>query len=326
MRFPFSSKASSTADPCIPQQGTVEFARACTEALPILAGHIDSSQQQIEAATLSLTDRFLRIVERLDSTLATSAGLTGDGPEGFSATLAAGRRQLDTVVARLKEINAGRDGLAQEIRSLAGYTQDLRRMAAEVGHIAFQTNILALNAAIEAAHAGEVGKGFAVVAHEVRALSQASRETGQHINERVETIGAALEGLTQRSAVALEQEAGAVAACELQVSEVLARFGVTSLSLGDATHRLREESADIKRELEGSVVQLQFQDRVSQILTHAARSLRELAQHADAPHGGTGDVARLLERIAASYTTEEQHQVHGSRAPTSSAAGAVTYF
>jgi methyl-accepting chemotaxis protein len=72
-------------------------------------------------------------------------------------------------------------------------------MAADIGQIAFKTNMLALNAAIEAAHAGEAGKGFAVVAQEVRALSQASRETGSQIITRIEAVNTTLNSLTQRN-------------------------------------------------------------------------------------------------------------------------------
>ncbi len=52
--------------------------------------------------------------------------------------------------------------------------------------IAFSTNILALNASVEAARAGEFGRGFAVVAHEVRQLSQNSRDHAKQIRHLIE--------------------------------------------------------------------------------------------------------------------------------------------
>lgn len=291
----------------------------------MVATHISTSCQQVETAINALGDRFAAITARLDDALAVSAGMTLD--DGFAGTLTAGKQQLNEVVHGLKEINASRNALTDEIRGLAACTQELRGMADEVGQIAFKTNMLSLNAAIEAAHAGEAGKGFGVVAQEVRALSQASRETGQRINARVEAIGQTLLSLTERSESALVEESRVVAACEARIAEVLERFGVCSLGLGETTNRLRQESATIKEELEGSMVHLQFQDRVSQILSHAAQSLNALAEQASHPETvRSQDIAALLSKLAASYTTDEQRNVHLEPLERRAAASSVTFF
>jgi len=122
------------------------FATLAAQALPVLAQHVDDSS--------------------------------------FFSALTDGRERLVQVRRDLKEIHASRSGLAEEIRGLRRFTDELHGMAADVGQVVFKTNMLALNAAIEAARAGEAGKGFAVVAQEVRALSQASRETGSQIVSR----------------------------------------------------------------------------------------------------------------------------------------------
>ncbi len=57
-----------------------------------------------------------------------------------------------------------------------------------INNIAGQTNLLGLNAAIEAARAGEFGKGFGVVAHEIRNLSDSSKQSITEINKILRSI------------------------------------------------------------------------------------------------------------------------------------------
>lgn len=302
-------------------------ADACRVALPLLAQHIDTSHGQMEHAVTALSEQFATIAGRLDAALAVSGELGGVDQGDLGRTLAAGQEELAAVVGALKDLGASRAVLTGEIRTLATFTRELRDMADEVGLIAFKTNMLSLNAAIEAARAGEQGKGFAVVAQEVRSLSQASRETGKRINERTDTIGAALQRLCERSDEALTREADAVARCESNIHGTLTRLGATSVSLAQTTQRLRHESAAIKAEIEGAMVHMQFQDRVSQILQHAARSLRQLADGASADDvGASQQLAQVLSDMAHGYTTAEQRAAHDGEQVAAAQAGGITFF
>lgn len=306
---------------------TEMFATLAAQALPVLAQHVDTSRGQMESGVGALTSRFRGIVGRLDETLRVSASLGGDDDNSFFSALTDGRQRLVQVIRDLKEIHASRSGLAEEIRSLCKFTDELHAMAADVGQIAFKTNMLALNAAIEAAHAGEAGKGFAVVAQEVRALSQASRETGSQIVSRIEAVNATLHQLTHRNEEVFAQESQAVNGCEQHINEVMARFASTSQGLADSTQRLRRDSQRIKDEIEQAMVQLQFQDRVSQILTHAAESLRDLARSAgDAERVQADDIAGFLSRMAATYTTVEQRSAHRGQTERAAPAAAIEFF
>ncbi|MBL8270366.1 methyl-accepting chemotaxis protein [Steroidobacter sp.] len=304
------------------------FADLCERVLPVLAQHVDNSRQQMESGVGALSSQFLGIVRQLDETLAVSASIGGNDDNSFAAALTEGRTRLTHVMTDLKEIHASRSGLAEEIRGLRRYTEELHAMADDVGQIAFKTNMLALNAAIEAAHAGEAGKGFAVVAQEVRALSEASRETGKKIVSRIESVNNTLNSLTERSEQVFSQESQAVSGCEQHINEVLARFATSSQTLTTATQRLRQDSERIKDEIEQSMVQLQFQDRVSQILVHAANNLRELGQNAASPQSvQAADMAAFLQRMASSYTTSEQRSIHDGRADVAPPmAAAVDFF
>ena len=147
---------------------------------------------------MSLSERFCGIAQRLDAALGREEGI---GRQDVAAQMRDSERDLKLVMDALRAIQQSRDELANEIRGLAAYTEDVRSMASEVQSIAFQTNVLALNAAIEAAHAGERGKGFAVVAHEVRALSNAARDTGKRITQKITLINEALDKIGETNEI-----------------------------------------------------------------------------------------------------------------------------
>lgn len=294
------------------------------EALPIWARQIETSRAQTEGAVVSLSERFSGIVQRLDAALGREASV---GRQDVSAQMRDSERDLKLVMDALRAIQQSRDALAEEIRGLAAYTEDVQAMASEVQSIAFQTNVLALNAAIEAAHAGERGRGFAVVAHEVRALSNAARDTGKRITQRVTLISEALGKIGEANEIVTQRDQREVKNSEANISAVLDRFLQSSSQAAETAQRSMEQSRAIKTEVEESLVQLQFQDRVSQILTQVASSMGNMGEWAGSdsapPQAGKREqIAHML----GSYATEEQRRNHQGLAVDAVAPKAVTFF
>lgn len=280
-----------------------------SQALEIWAAQIDASRQQMEDAVVSLSTRFAAIVDRLDSALR-----AGNSSDTSAATTDAQRAEADLVevVNSLKAIQKNRQALSHNVRSIVAYIGELRQMADEVGTIAFKTNLLALNAAIEAAHAGESGRGFAVVAHEVRALSDASRQTGRQITEKVSYISETLAKVAETNESITAEDDQAIARSETRIREVLARFRARTESMADAVGQANQQSTEIKSEVAESLVQLQFQDRVSQILSHVTGSMRQFTAAAPGDASTSSDdlARRRLEKMAETYTTDEQRRIH----------------
>jgi methyl-accepting chemotaxis protein len=189
--------------------------------------------------------------------------------------------------------------------------------------------MLALNAAIEAAHAGESGRGFAVVAHEVRALSDASRQTGKMITEKAGLISETLDRIAESNeSIALEDNQ-AIVNSEAKISAVLARFSKRTAVMADAMHSAHQQSSEIKEEVAGSLVQLQFQDRVSQIMTQVCSSMQQF--HSDPQAAASSEShdeisQRRLEKMAESYTTDEQRRIHQGLEAQAVAPQEVTFF
>jgi methyl-accepting chemotaxis protein len=295
------------------------------QAVPIWAKQVESARRQTEEAVISLSKRFEGIVNRLDSAL-------GSGEEsGANAVVSdaeEGERHLAQVIEALRLIQQSRDALAEDIRALVKHTDELRKMSSDVESIAFQTNMLALNAAIEAAHAGAAGKGFAVVAHEVRALSEAARTTGKRITSTVGLISGALLEIGAKNEKVSSRDQQAVADSQEHIRTVLERFTQRTTSLAAAAQQSQRAGAAIKGEVCESLVQLQFQDRVGQILQHVIGSMEQVERvPMDSSSGNAADQVRArMESMARTYTTDEQRQLHRGLEAHAAKPQEVTFF
>jgi methyl-accepting chemotaxis protein len=299
-------------------------------ALTIWAKQIENARQQTESAVTDLTLRFGDIVQKMDL----SIGRSRQESESHASEAAEDGRQaekhLSQVITALRKIQHSRDVLTAEISSIVAYTSELQKMAEEVKMIAFQTNMLSLNAAIEAAHAGEAGKGFAVVAHEVQMLSKASRDTGQNINQRIESITGALKKIDEHNKSSSEFDAEAIQTSEGSIRTVLERQRERADQSAATAHAARDEHNTIKNDVEDALVKLQFQDRVSQILAQIVGAMEHAEPPMDAAATRNSNIvdldSRRLENMSSSYTTDEQRRIHAGLEAEAVTPGEATFF
>lgn len=315
-------------------EGRERFGEA---VLPVWSRHMENSRSQMEEAVSDLAARFSSIVDKLDHALHVSKLDDGNGGHSMTEVFAHSETQLGAVVATMKSAMESKQAMLTRIRDLEGFTRELRDMAEGVASIAAQTNLLALNAAIEAARAGPAGAGFAVVAQEVRHLSSRSAETGRNIANRVASISSAILAASQAAEQSSEEEDRTMHSAEDMIGAVLADFRQMTGALVQSSDLLKQESIAIQGEVGQALVQLQFQDRVSQVMSHVRENLelmpvvlRENRSHYEA----TGellapDPAPLLVALQSTYAMAEEHAVHGgskSAAPKAAEADDITFF
>jgi len=304
-------------------------------AMPIWAKQVESSRQQTETAIVSLTSRFTGISSRLEETVQASqlaAGeLAGKSSGGAVQVLAQSESELVQLIDSLKAAQASRDETLAQVRNLTAYTGELRTMAADVAAIAAQTNLLALNAAIEAARAGDAGRGFAVVADAVRSLSSKSSETGQQMSAKVDIINNAITQLVQAASSGADQDSHSVTSSQESIQRVLERFKSVTGRLADSADMLQQESFGIRDELTQVLVSLQFQDRVSQILSHVRDNIEDLHVHlqqaSQSPDQAASiDARQWLARMETTYATDEQRRNHHGDSNAQQASQEITFF
>ncbi|WP_034639576.1 methyl-accepting chemotaxis protein [Chitinilyticum aquatile] len=310
---------STDISPATPPAGQADA--LLSAILPLWDHNVSLARQQTEQAADDLVSRFSAIMVRLKQ------ALNGDQPGSGQVlqVISSSDRQLQDILAALEQAAQERQRFQQEITSLASFTEELKRMASDVAHIAGQTNLLALNAAIEAARAGEAGRGFAVVADEVRKLSTMSGETGKHIREKVETVNTSMQAMLDLSQDFASRDQRLISDSGDTIRSVIGAFEQASALLAQDLEELRGASQAIESDISEVMVNLQFQDRVSQILSHISADMQKLGSVAERRQLAEQDPQQWSAELSRSYTTLEQHIAdrHKSALPAEST---ITFF
>lgn len=291
------------------------------QVVPVWKGHIESSREQMEVAINALSDRFGGIVDKLDEALRTAALETTSIDEqdtGFLALFSRSEQELGDILKAQKAAASSMQRMIEKVQGLDSYIVELQSMAGDVAQIAHQSNLLSLNAAIEAARAGDLGRGFAVVAKEFRTLSNKSGETGKLMAEKVGVISAAIADACQVVQESAEAREARAQTSQETITRVLSDFNGITGALQRSSSLLKKESIGIQTEVNQSLVQLQFQDRVSQIMTQVNKSIdslptilrEQLSDYQQTHQLERLDSESLLKDLQKSYVMADQHVIH----------------
>jgi methyl-accepting chemotaxis protein len=210
-------------------------------------------------------------------------------------------------------------GLTDLIDKVRGQANAIQGALREVQAIAKQTDLLALNAAIEAARAGEAGRGFAVVADEVRVLSTRTGEFSRQIHAHIDAMHDASSGAEKAIAEIASRDMNVALTSKRRVSQMMEEIGVVHDEMQQTAAQLAARTEKLETEVNAAVTSLQFQDMVTQLLTHVAkrvdgvaavtRSARPLADAALAPAEVAAASAALEAEIAAARASTEKNPV-----------------
>jgi methyl-accepting chemotaxis protein len=220
--------------------------------------------------------------------------------------------QLTSIITLLKRSIDEKEELVKAISELASSTKSMGSMADNVTRISNETGMVAVNAAIEAARVGERGRGFAVVAEAVKRLSSDAGQTGKHISNSVEKITKAIQKVELHSKESALKDAETLSNAEQVVSNVLHEFSEIANKFVQSTNDTSTESKKVGQEIEQVLISLQFQDRVSQMLTHVHQDINKLNETI-MQQKSIGNAGEWLDAFQSTYVMKEQHKIHQNR-------------
>jgi methyl-accepting chemotaxis protein len=311
--------------------------RFADEVVAIWSRQIEQCRTQMESAISTLTDLFVGMAARLDSAVR-SSGAASESVQGNGAGLVAvfhrSEDELGAVVSSLKSAMTSKKMMLEKVRSMELFVSELHAIADDVGEIAAQTNLLALNATIEAARVGEAGRGFAVVADSVRELSKQCAMNAQRITEKVESTSAAIASVCRSAEDSTQQENSSMTNSQSTIGAVLNEFRTVTDALVRSSTILKGESIGIKQQVAEALVQLQFQDRISQIMSHVKTNMERLPGFFEdnrRRYEARGvleplDSARLLSELEKTYAMPEERNAHANTTDPAQSSSEITFF
>lgn len=83
------------------------------------------------------------------------------------------------------------------------------------------------------------------------------------------------------------------------------------VELTSASQELCDLNGNVRQNLDQILVALQHEDRMSQILTHVCEDMRKLEAHVASDTSALPDIHGWLDALKATYSTPEEHAVHG---------------
>jgi len=309
--------ASATRRADSPRETTSGLQELCTRAFEVWSRQLKTSRRTADKAVARLSAVFGEIVDKLEKTLAGSMSAMGGGDRKESdvlRTLDRSRDELTRIIVILKDMEGARDVARDQVGLLAG---QLKEMAGNVGQMAMKLRLTALNATIEAAHAGAAGKVFATVFGEIRGLAADSEAASARMTRQLDSMSLGM----------MDGGNSKISEAEEAVRGVLERFGALAGRLTESVGRLENEHERIRDMVAEALVGLQFQDRVSQIVSHVHSSLDELGSRIAAGGHDAFDVRAWVSESSRAYSmSEEFANLESARGPAARKQHEVTFF
>ena len=296
--------------------------RLCSQAAPVWVRQIETVRGEGDHEVGELARLFGNLCGKLDHVLG-PAGAGNGSPEEILSGLQRNGQQLESLVAALRRLQESKDRI---VRAIDIQAAQLKENASDIRQIALNIRMVSLNATIEAARAGAAGKPFGVIVADMRDLAARTADASDHFSRHTDRLQRTLAEV-----FAEEQQGGgeavSIGAAEDLVQHVVATSEAMMRQLTQAVGAMEEERRNIRSDVSRALVALQFQDRVSQILSHVAHNLEEMRSRIDAGHWHALDERQWLDRIASNYSTHEEFTNHAASPMAVAQSGpAITFF
>lgn len=286
--------------------------------LSVMNTQLRQTAAQIETSVVEVCGSFQQMAERTRAGafratefLSGNSGLsTGNSIEGL---IERARLTIERLLKRTQDATAVAQSAVVRIQRVSEATNQISKSLAQLDDIAIGSKLLAVNARIQAVYAGEKGAGFGGVANEIAAQAQRSTQ----IVDSIRTVSQELNVVAQAAVVDLERMAAEdLRACERSKAEVecaLGDFRYMHSSMQQLVNEMTQESATVAVEISSAVRSLQFQDRVSQRISHVIEQIEAVERRLGICCDGISiDASAILQQLSQRYTMSEERHVLGT--------------
>lgn len=185
---------------------------------------------------------------------------------------------LAIAVSRIVELSKLSVSMATQFDSAIHNLGDISGFIQTIHTITRQTRLLSINASIEAARAGKEGEGFAVVAEEVKKLSEQVANLSTEMEDRVGKINSSVG----KSYATLQQVAAIDMTDNIMLQDHIQGIMQQIIEQNTRIHavlgRAVIDSKESAQAITSSVMALQFQDRISQVLGSTCSVLHKISE------------------------------------------------
>jgi PAS domain S-box-containing protein len=118
--------------------------------------------------------------------------------ESLRAGIAEIAANVEKATHQMQDVSVRQEEVTEAANTIENAVSASMEIIGSIQSITSQTNLLSLNASIEAARAGDAGRGFAVVASEVQSLSNSTKETTEHISEKLTNVNESVKDILNK--------------------------------------------------------------------------------------------------------------------------------
>ena len=265
---------------------TMALVIAGSAALKMLMSLLPEAAKNVEDASQVLTERFKSLADSASSQsdmvqmLIENIGTISfeDKNVTIEEFINLFSKTLDDSVSKMLFVSKKALSMVYNMDDAIKNLHEIEKFSEKIQAITKQSNLLALNALIEAARAGEVGKGFGVVANEVKNLSDEISALSENMRKRTDII---MKSVVDGFGV-LKEVATTDMNSNIQAKDTLESLMKGLMRQSEQSMKVMQQSAATSREISGSIsgmiVNLQFQDRNTQITENAVHIIRHFLE------------------------------------------------
>lgn len=249
----------------------------------LLIDILPESAKNVERATYDLSDRFKKLAEnstvqtKMIHDLISNVGyIELDGSKiSIDEFIELFNKTLDDSISKILFVSKQALSMVYSMDDAIKNLKEIEIFSKQIQKITMQSNLLALNALIESARAGEAGAGFSVVANEVKMLSSEIATLSDSMNTLTRAIMKSMMNgfniLKEMATTDMNENIMAKDKLELLMQGLKNQSEKSMCVMKNSAVASEEISMSMHR----MIMDLQFQDRNTQVIENSVEMLRQ---------------------------------------------------